>query len=238
MPNDAALMPLISSANIACGGHAGDLDTIKRTVDLAIEHNVAIGAHPGYADRDNFGRTEMRLSADEVRSLIHEQVGSVVEIAAKAGARVRHIKPHGALYNAAARDNELAARIAAAVHEIDKDLLLFGLAGSCSLTTAAEAGVRPVSEVFADRTYQRNGRLTPRSEPNALIENDEDSLRQVLDMVHYGRVRTVDGIVIRIDAETICIHGDGSRAVEIAVGIRRALEEIGVTIAAPYDGKN
>ncbi len=235
MPNDAALMPLISSANIACGAHAGDLDTIKRTVDLAIEHNVAIGAHPGYRDRENFGRTEMRLTADEVRSLIHDQVGIVTEIAAKAGAKIRHVKPHGALYNAAARDNQLAATIASAVHDVDKELLLFGLAGSCSLTAAAEAGVRPVSEVFADRTYQRNGRLTPRSDPNALIENDEESLEQVLDMVRYGRVRTVDGIVIRIDAETICIHGDGSGAVDIAVGIRRALEENGVTIAAPYD---
>ncbi len=230
--NDAELIPLISSANIACGYHAGDADTMKRTVDLAVEHAVAIGAHPGFADRANFGRTAMNISSDEIRTIVTDQIGTLAEIARSAGGRISHVKPHGALYNQSARDSEIAAAIAATVHEIDPNYILFGLSGSSSIYEAEKAGLRTASEVFADRTYQTDGSLTPRSESDALITNEDAAVEQVLDMVKYGRVRSTDAIIIRIVAETVCIHGDGKRAVEFASLIRNRLLESGILVAA------
>ena len=228
--NDAELMQFVTSANIACGYHAGDLDTMRRTVDLAIENGVAIGAHPGYRDYQNFGRTEMNLSPDEVRELVTDQIASLDSITKAAGGRLTHVKPHGALYNQSARDAELAVTIADAVAEYDKDLVLFGLSGSVSIDEAKKRGLRTASEVFADRTYQTNGSLTPRSEPNALISDTDSAVAQVLDMIKYGRVRSVDAIMARIVAETVCIHGDGEHAVEFARTINVKLAENGVTI--------
>lgn len=230
--NDAELMRYVSSANIACGFHAGDADTMRRTVDLAVENGVAIGAHPGYKDRDNFGRTEMHLSAGEIGRLVTEQIAALDEIVGAAGGTLAHVKPHGALYNQAARDTTLAAAIAQAVADYDRHLVLFGLSGSVSISEAEKFGLRTASEVFADRTYQSGGSLTPRNETNALIGDGNTALTQVLDMVKYGRVRSTDGIMVSIVAETVCIHGDGKHAVRFAQTIAQALHENGISIKA------
>ena len=228
--NDAALMDHISSTNIACGFHAGDAETMKRTVEIAIEKGVAIGAHPGYRDRENFGRTAMQLSAAEVVEIVTEQIAALSEIATAAGGRLDHVKPHGALYNQAARDSELAAAIAEAVIAFDRNLVLYGLSGGDSIREAASRGLRTASEVFADRTYQSDGSLTPRSEPNALINDAEQAVAQVLQMVNAGTVTATDGTTTPIVADTICIHGDGAHALEFAKTINHALRENGIDI--------
>lgn len=221
--NDERLMPLITSANIACGFHAGDTETMKQTVDLALEHGVAIGAHPGYPDHDNFGRSEMEFSAEQVEEIVAEQIEKLMTLCLAVGAEIRHVKPHGALYNRSARDRAVARAIAKAVKQHDPDLALFGLSGSHSIFEAANLGLKTVSEVFADRTYSSDGSLTPRSDPRALIVDENAAVSQVLDMVKYGRVRSVDGIMVSITAETLCIHGDGAKAVEFATHVRKSL---------------
>lgn len=231
--SDAELMRYISSANIACGFHAGNENTMRRTVELALEHGVAIGAHPGYADRENFGRTQMNLAPAEVRQLIVDQLDALQRVCESAGAKIRHVKPHGALYNQAARDRELASAVVEAVAEWDRDLIFYGLSGSEMIAAAEKVGLRTASEVFADRTYQSDGSLTPRTDPNALIEEAETSLTQVLDMIRYGRVRSTDAIMAAIKCETICLHGDGDLAVEFATMIRNKLECEGVNISPP-----
>jgi len=232
---DAELMEYISSANIACGYHAGDTETMKRTVDLAMAKGVAIGAHSGYKDRENFGRNAMKLSPKEVKEIVTDQLEILDKIAKAAGGRIAHVKPHGAMYNQSALDVELAAAIASAVFEFDKTLILFGLSGSVSISEAAKVGLKTASEVFADRTYQTDGNLMPRSEPNALIQDTDAATTQVLDMIKYGRVRSVDAIMIPIVAETVCIHGDGDNAVDFARSIRQKLKENGITIC-PING--
>ncbi len=231
--SDAELMRHISSANIACGFHSGDGETMRRTVELALEHGVAIGAHPGYADPENFGRTPMNLSPTEVRQLIFDQLDALKRACDQAGATIRHVKPHGALYNQAAKDPELASTVVEAVAEWDRDLIFYGLSGSEMIAAAEKVGLRTASEVFADRTYQYDGSLTPRTESNALITDTETSVNQVLDMIRYGRVRSTDAIMVAIKCETICLHGDGDHAVEFATLIRDQLVENGITIAAP-----
>lgn len=230
--SDAELMPFISSANIACGYHAGDADTMKRTIDLALENGVAIGAHPGYADRENFGRTNMNLATREVYDIVTDQVVALNEIVVQSGGRLSHVKPHGAMYNQAARDAELAMAIAEAVRNFDDSLVLFGLANSFSISTSASLGLRTANEVFADRTYQTDGSLTPRSETNALIADEATAVEQVLDMIKYGRVRSTEAIMIPIVADTVCIHGDGEHAVNFARAINSELRRNGVTILA------
>lgn len=228
--NDAELMKYISSANIACGGHAGDSDTMRRTVELALKNNVAIGAHPGYADRENFGRRSQELNSDEIIDLITNQIPALQSICDEFDVKLTHVKPHGALYNQSARDAKIAAAVAEAVMSVDQQLILFGLASSLSITEAQRVGLRTASEVFADRTYQNDGSLTPRTEPDALITNTQTSVEQVLDMVKYGRVRSLDAIMVAIKPETICIHGDSSNAVEFAKSIKRALIENDIEI--------
>ncbi len=230
--SDAALMPYISSANIACGYHAGDADTMKRTVDLALESGVAIGAHPGYADSENFGRTNMHLSASKIYELVTDQIAALNEIAVRSGGRLSHVKPHGAIYNQAARDAELAMAIAEAVRNFDDSLVLFGLANSLSISTAASLGLKTANEVFADRTYQTDGSLTLRSEANALIADEATAVEQVLDMIKYGRVRSTEAVMVKITADTVCIHGDGEQAVNFAHAINSELRRNGVTILA------
>lgn len=231
--NDAELMRYISSANIACGGHAGDAATMRHTVELALENNVAIGAHPGFNDRANFGRFAVDISRQEIVDLVTEQVNSLAKICGELGANIRHVKPHGALYNQSAKDPEIGAAIAEALKQIDGALILFGLSGSHSIAEAERIGLRTASEVFADRTYQSDGSLTPRSEPDALITNVQASIEKVLNMIKYGRARTTDGIMISIVAETICIHGDGQHAVEFARSINQALAEEGFSVEGP-----
>lgn len=228
--NDAELMTCISSANIACGFHAGDSETMRKTVDLAIENNVAIGAHPGYHDKENFGRNPMSMSTNDVIDIVSEQIAALRDICSFAGARLHHVKPHGALYNQAAKDEQLARAIADAVAGIDNELVLFGLSGSFLISEARAAGLKTASEVFADRTYQRDGSLTSRTESNALISSAEDAVAQALQMVNSHRVTAVTGESVAIRPDTICIHGDNAHAYEFALRLRNTLEENGIAI--------
>ncbi len=214
--NDELIMPYITSANIACGYHAGDENTIQQTIKLAKKYKVNIGAHPSFLDRENFGRTDMKLSPQEVYELALEQIKIIQKIANHNNVPLHHVKPHGALYNIAAKDKKLAKAIADAVNDIDDNLILYGLSNSFLISEAKAIGLKTKSEVFADRTYQDDRTLTPRTQPNALIENVDEAIQQVLMMVQKGKVKTVSGKEIPIVAETICIHGDGKHAVEFA----------------------
>lgn len=225
MGNDEAILPFITSANIACGAHAGDEETMRKTMKLAMQHGVKIGAHPSFPDRDHFGRTEMKTTPEEVYQLVSGQLLLFKRIADPVGARVRHVKPHGALYNMAARQSALAKAIAKAVKDFDASLVVFGLSGSASVSEARALGLQAWSEVFADRTYQDNGALTPRSQANALIEEEAQSIQQVLQMVKEKTVRTVSGKTIPLAADTICLHGDGRNAVAFAKKIMRTLQQ-------------
>ncbi|MFI5132851.1 MAG: 5-oxoprolinase subunit PxpA [Chitinophagales bacterium] len=228
--NDAAIMPFISSANIACGYHAGDEDTMKRTVELCLKNNVVIGAHPSFFDKENFGRKEMKLPVEKIYDLVLTQIEILDKIAQSQGTRLYHVKPHGALYNMSARDIDIAKTIAKSVKYFNAQLILFGLSNSYSISEAKAIGLKTASEVFADRTYQDDGSLTPRSQPRALIENTDKSVHQVLQMIKNKTITTVTGKTFPIVAETICIHGDGKYAVEFAKQIHEALTKEGINI--------
>lgn len=227
--HDAGLMPLITSANIACGAHAGDEATMEATIELAKMHGVAIGAHPGFADRGNFGRRELTLSPSEAGTLVRNQIQILQNLAGKAGTSVRHVKLHGALYNMASRDRALAEAIVGAVRTTDKNPVLFVLAGS-ELERAARVhgDITVVSEVFADRTYQADGSLTPRTRPDALITDENAAVAQVMRMVREGKVRATDGTDVAIRADTVCLHGDGAHPVEFARRLRAGLTAAGI----------
>lgn len=216
MSNDEALMPFITSANIACGYHAGDEATMRHTLLLANKFGVHVGAHPSFPDRDNFGRTEMDSSPQQVYGWVREQLHIIAKIADENGVMLHHVKPHGALYNLAARDPQTAQAIAQAVRDFNPQLVLYGLSGSYIIKEGKAAGLKTASEVFADRTYQDDGSLTPRSLPHALIEKEEMAIKQVLQMVHQGRVTSISGKEIPIVAETICLHSDGKQALAFA----------------------
>jgi UPF0271 protein len=230
MANDEALMPYISSANIACGYHAGDTDTIKRTIDLCMRYKVAIGVHPSFYDHENFGRTEMQLEPAALYDLVSEQLDLFSAIVNESGAFLHHVKPHGALYNMASREYSMAKIIAAAVHDFDNRLILYGLSGSHLIVAGREAGLRTASEVFADRTYQQNASLTPRSRAGALIASEEQAAQQVLQMIQQQQVTTVNGTLIPVTAETVCIHGDNPGAVRLAKAIYNALKTSNIQI--------
>ena len=224
--HDAELMPLITSANIACGAHAGNARTMQQTCEMATQYGVSIGAHPSLDDRANFGRRELPISQAAAAALVTRQLRAL-----SAHAKVRHVKPHGALYNMAARDPALAEAIALAVKNFDPSLVLFGLAQS-ALTGAGEAvGLKVAHEVFADRTYQPDRSLTPRSHPEALLTTAAAAAAQAVRMVRAGSVRAVDGSEIAVKADTICLHGDGPHPVEFAKAIREAFGKTGITIA-------
>lgn len=222
--NDEAIMPFITSANIACGYHAGDDVTMEKTILHAKRHGVTVGAHPSFFDRENFGRTEINLSPEEIYELVQKQIKILKSITTKHGVVLKHVKPHGALYNMSARDPAIANTIALAVKEYDPDLVLFGLSGSHSIDEAKKIGLKTCSEVFADRTYQDNGSLTTREEPDALITGTGQAVKQVLEFINKGAVTTISGKEISLVAETICIHGDGKHAVEFAKAVRQALQ--------------
>ena len=230
---DAALMPLISSANIACGYHAGDVDSMRQAVALARDHGVSIGAHPSFPDREHFGRREMQFTPADLHECIAAQVRTLADIAASEGTRLRHVKPHGALYNMAARDAELAQTVAQAVASVDPTLMLFGLAGSVLLTTAGRVGLRSVSEVFADRAYLPNGTLLPRHRPGSVIHNEAAVALRAIGMARDSSVVAVDGSRVRVQAHTICIHGDTPGAAALARRVRDGLEAVGITVLAP-----
>jgi UPF0271 protein len=225
MGNDEAIMPFITSANISCGFHAGNGDTIRHTMILAVKHNVLVGAHPSFRDKENFGRKEMHLGHDKLYAIVLEQLIKIDLIAKEKGAKLHHVKPHGALYNMAAKDKEIAATIALAVKDFNEYLIVYGLSNSVLISESKALGLKTVNEVFADRTYQDDGTLTPRSLPNALIENDEQCIQQVLQMVKQGTVTTTSGKAIPMIADTICIHSDGKHAVSFAKKIHEALKQ-------------
>lgn len=233
MGNDAELLKFVSSANIACGFHAGDASTMRRTVDLALENGVAIGAHPGYPDLQGFGRRNMAMSRREIYDQVVYQVGALKGICEVSGAKLHHVKPHGAMYNQAAKDEAMAAAIAESVRDIDSSLILYGLSGSLLISAAQSAGLRTASEVFADRTYTSDGSLTPRTEGNALIEDTNEAIGQAVQMIEQKSVTATDGSTISLVSDTICIHGDGENAVEFASAIRGEFERRGITVVAP-----
>ncbi len=232
LSNDADLMPFISSANIACGYHAGNIKTMKRNVEAALQYHVAIGAHPGYDDKINFGRTEILLPQKALYSLVSAQIISLYKICIEKKVGLHHVKPHGALYNMAAKDAETANTIAQAIKDIDENLILYGLSGSYLISEANKLNIKTVSEVFADRTYQDDGSLTSRKEKNALIESEDHSIQQVLQMIQQQTVTTVSGNQINIVAETVCIHGDGKYAVAFAKKINQTLKQNNIEIKA------
>lgn len=227
---DAGIMPFISSANIACGYHAGDEETMKRTVELCLQNNVSIGVHPSFSDRKNFGRTDMHISFSEVYELVTKQIFLLDKIAKQQGASLHHVKPHGALYNMSARSSGMASTIALAIKDANDKLILYGLSGSHSISKSKDMGLKTASEVFADRTYQEDGSLTRRSLPDALIENAEVAVKQALQMIKEGTVNATTGKIIPLKAETICIHGDGKHAVEFAEKIHNAILKEGILI--------
>jgi UPF0271 protein len=229
---DSAIMPFISSANIACGYHAGNEEIIKQTVLLAKKFNVAIGAHPSYPDRENFGRKEMVLPLQEIKDLVIEQIQIVKNLATEAGQTLHHVKPHGALYNLAARNMNIATIIAEAVKEVDPKLILFGLANGESGKAAEKIGLNFYNEVFADRTYTDEGQLTPRTSPDAMITNDEEAIRQVMQMLQEETVTSTNGKIIPIQADTICIHGDGEHALIFAEQINTLIKNSNIKISS------
>jgi UPF0271 protein len=228
--NDGAIMPFISSANIACGYHAGNEETIKETIAIAVKNNVAIGAHPSFFDRQNFGRTEMQLSFDEVYDLVFLQLRTIDKLIRKKNKSLHHVKPHGALYNMSAKNSKVAKAIAQAVKDFNNELVLFGLSGSVSIEQAKSINLKTANEVFADRTYQDDGSLTPRSKANALIDDVNTGVKQTLQMMKEKTVTSVNGKIIPIIADTICIHGDGKHAVEFAKAVHESLRKENVEI--------
>ncbi|HUB90248.1 MAG TPA: 5-oxoprolinase subunit PxpA [Dyella sp.] len=234
MGNDAALLAIVSSANIACGFHGGDPDIMRGTVAMAVEHDVAIGAHVSLPDLQGFGRREMAVTPNEAYALTLYQIGALHGFAQAAGTRLRHVKPHGALYNMAARDAKLAAAIARAVRDFDPALRLFGLANSALIDAGKAMNLPVAAEAFADRRYRADGSLQPRREPDAVIQESDEAIAQAMGMAREGQVRAVDGSMVALQADTLCVHGDGNHAVDFARELRAALEAAGIGIVAPH----
>lgn len=227
---DEAIIPLVSSVNVACGAHAGDEATIRRAIKLARAHGLAVGAHPGYPDRAGFGRRPVALGPPELRSSILDQVRIVLAIAHELGQRLSHVKPHGSLYNLAARDRSLAELVAGAIHDVSPELTLVGLAGSESLRAARALSLPVAAEAFADRAYEADGSLRSRDLPNAVHRRPAQAARQALSIARDRRVQAWDGTWLAVDADTLCIHGDSPGAVEIARAVRETLEGAGIEV--------
>jgi UPF0271 protein len=240
MDTDAIIMPFISSVNIACGYHAGDEDTMRRTIELALTCGVAIGAHPSYPDKDHFGRVDMldstlhsTLRHEDIPAIIADQLERLHKICNEFGTRLHHLKPHGALYNRAAWDGGLAGFICAAICEFDRSILFYGLSGSEMEKEAGHYDLHFVNEVFADRSYREDGHLTPRGEADALIQEPASAVRQALQLIRDGKVETTTGREILLAAETVCIHGDGPHAAAFARSIHEEIRREGIRIQAP-----
>ena len=233
MGEDAAVMPYITSANIACGFHGGDPATIRATVRLAVDHGVAIGAHPSLPDLQGFGRRFMKISPQDMYDLVVYQAGAVEAFARAAGARLHHLKCHGALYNMAANDAGLAEAMARAVKDLGGGLILYALSNSLMMSTAKKLGVAVAGEVFADRGYADDGTLAPRGSPGAMIEDPALAAQRAVSMIEEGRVTALSGRRVPVSPDTLCLHGDQPGAVAFARAIRKAFAERGVGVAAP-----
>ncbi len=232
MGQDEAILPYVTSANIACGFHAGDPAIMKKTVRLALKHNVSLGAHPGFPDLVGFGRRDMAASPEEVFDMVVYQIGALQAFIKTEGGVLHHVKPHGALYNMASVSSTLATAIAEAISKVCPDAILYGLAGSELIKAGIKKALKIAHEVFADRTYQQDGTLTSRRLPNALLTDQSMAVRQVIRMVKEGKVTSLQGADINIQADTICIHGDGPHALSFATNIREALLKENITIQA------
>lgn len=228
--NDNAILKYVSSANIACGFHAGDPRVMHETVALALKNNTAIGAHPGLMDLNGFGRRAINITEQEAYDLIIYQVGALAAFAKAAGTQLQHVKPHGALYNMAAKDAALAKAIAKAIYDVDSNLILYGLAGSELIKAGKAIGLPTASEVFADRMYMPDGSLMSRSLPGAVLSDDKKAIAQVLQMLKEGTVTTANGSKIAVQADTICIHGDNAKALVFAEKINTSLKNAGISI--------
>ncbi len=233
LSGSAGVLTSTTSANIACGFHAGDPTAMRRTARLAIEFGVAVGAHPSFPDKAGFGRRELQKSSEDVENLVVYQVAALAGVVAAEGGCLSHVKPHGALYNMAARDRKLADAVARGVALFNPNLILVGLSGSCLVAAGRDAGLSVAAEVFADRAYERTGVLRSRSLPGSVIDDSTSIVERVLQMVHDGTVPAVTGELIEVHAETICVHGDTPGAAQIAAAIREGLEKSGVVLAAP-----
>ena len=231
--HDDELLEFVTSANIACGFHAGDADTIHGSIEAARDRGVAVGAHPSLFDRENFGRKELPVTPEEVCDAVSYQLGVFSAIAEALGVRPNHVKPHGALYNMAVRDEKIAGAIARAIANTDRALILFAPDGSALAGAAEAGGLKIAREVFADRNYLADGTLVPRTRPDALLRDPVEAAARVLRMLREDKVRSVDGVDIDVQAETICVHGDTPGAVEFAHALRAHLKNEGVTIAPP-----
>ncbi|MBO9202225.1 MULTISPECIES: LamB/YcsF family protein [Niastella] len=229
---DRLLLSYVSSINLACGFHAGDTNTMYTLAEAAAGTGIAIGAHPGFPDRDNFGRTNMELSPSAIYELVVYQIGALDAFLKVLHTRLHHVKPHGALYNMAAKDERMAEVICKAVYDFDPHLVLYGLSGSKLIQAATATGLTTRSEVFADRTYQDDGHLTPRTHPQALLSNTEQALQQVLQMVQTQSVTSLNGKTVPLVAETVCVHSDSLHALSFVKEIRSMLEASGIEIAS------
>ena len=227
---DREVIDYVSSVNVACGYHAGDPMVMDRTVATAKQAGVAVGAHPGFPDLMGFGRRNLACSPKEIKAYVQYQLGALLAFTAAQGVKLQHCKPHGALYNMAAKDMDLARAIAEAVAEVDKDIILMGLAGSKMLEAGRQAGLRVASEVFADRAYQADGSLVPRTQVGAVIHDREEAIARTIRMVTENKVTAITGEEVAIQAHSICVHGDNPSAVAFVKDIRKALEENGVVV--------
>jgi len=227
---DEELLNHITSANIACGFHAGDYMVMQKTVRMAVSKNVAVGAHPGFPDLQGFGRRNMQLTPEEVRNLVIYQIGALQAFAKAEGTQLKHVKPHGALYNMAATDYELAKAIAEAMKKVAPDAILLALANSDMVKAAQDVGIKVAQETFADRAYNPDGTLVPRSIPGAVIHDPTQATKRALKMVLEGKVTAIDSQEVPIVADSICVHGDNPEAVELASEIRKGLEQAGVKV--------
>ncbi|KOC92938.1 5-oxoprolinase subunit PxpA [Winslowiella iniecta] len=230
--SDRQLLQLVTSANIACGFHAGDAETMLQSVRWALESGVAIGAHPSFPDRENFGRTAMQLPPETVYAQVVYQIGALKAIVESEGGRLAHVKPHGMLYNQAAVDAQLADAIARAVQAVDPTLILVGLANSELIRAAERLGLAARQEVFADRGYQAEGTLVPRSQPGAMIDSESQAIQQTLNMVMHGKVQSISGEEVAVRADSVCLHGDGAHALAFARRLREAFAEQQITVTS------
>ena len=230
MGMDAEVIPKVTSVNVACGYHAGDPLIMEKTVALAKQHGAAIGAHPGFPDLMGFGRRQMVVTPEEAGAYVKYQVGALMAFVKGHGLRLQHVKPHGALYNMAAKDEKLAEGICKAIYSIDPELIFMGLAGSVMLEAAERIGLKTASEVFADRAYNDDGSLVARSKPGAVIHDPEAAVARAVKMAKEGKVISINGKEIDIRADSICVHGDNPKAIETVIKLRNALFEQGVEV--------
>lgn len=233
--DDAAMLGIVTSANVACGFHAGSPEGIRETLDAAVRNGVVIGAHPGYRDYENFGRTNVQIDSATLQAHVEYQLGALIGLAKAVGGAVEYVKPHGALYNTIARDERQAADVAAAIRAVDPNLVMLGLAGGVALEVASKAGLQVAAEAFADRAYQPDGQLVSRTQEGAVLHDAVAVAERMVRFAETGLIRAIDGTDVRVDASSICVHGDSAGAIAMATETRRMLQEAGVTIA-PFAG--